>query len=160
MRARHAVTRAVEVTVPALTRADTSASVSPASNSGLLVEDPIDVFGLVVCAGVALATRVAAAAAPRTETVNSRRDKGGIGGYDTPGFGIRDSGVGIRDSHIVGRDSGVGIRTGLGLRESHWERAGFRATAYLKSRIPNPESRIPVVRRFREQKAVPPRGCG
>src|SRR6267378_439336 len=98
MRARHAVTRAVEVTVPALTRADTSASVSPASNSGLLVEDPIDVFGLVVCAGVALATRVAAAAAPRTETVNSRRDKGVIGRYDTPGFGIRDLGFASRDS--------------------------------------------------------------
>src|SRR6267378_1848591 len=124
MRARHAVTRAVEVTVPALTRADTSASVSPASNSGLLVEDPIDVFGLVVCAGVALATRVAAAAAPRTETVNSRRDKGGIGGYDTPGFGIRDSGFapdceGIRDSGFGpdsggSRDSGFGTRTGLG----------------------------------------------
>src|SRR5213594_4419837 len=112
MRARHAVTRAVEVTVPALTRADTSASVSPASNSGLLVEDPIDVFGLVVCAGVALATRVAAAAAPRTETVNSRRDKGVIGGYDTPGFGIRDSGF-APDSDGI-RDSGFGIRSGLG----------------------------------------------
>src|SRR2546426_11222246 len=106
MRARHAVTRAVEVTVPALTRADTSASVSPASNSGLLVEDPIDVFGLVVCAGVALATRVAAAAAPRTETVNSRRDKGVIGGYDTPGFGIRTG---------LGRESGFVIRTGIAL---------------------------------------------
>src|SRR5882762_8024686 len=117
MRARHAVTRAVEVTVPALTRADTSASVSPASNSGLLVEDPIDVFGLVVCAGVALATRVAAAAAPRTETVNSRRDKGVMGGYDTPGFGPdsgREWGFGIRDSH--------GARTGFGSRDSGFAR--------------------------------------
>src|SRR2546427_2648208 len=124
MRARHAVTRAVEVTVPALTRADTSASVSPASTSGLLVEDPIDVFGLVVCAGVALATRVAAAAAPRTETVNSRRDRGVIGGYDTPGFGIRDS---HRDSD--------------GIRESGFALGSRWIWRDCKSQIPNPESR-------------------
>src|SRR5216683_2834874 len=68
MRARQALTSSVDVTVPALMRADTSDSVSPAS----------------VSAGAAAARpRVAAAAAaPNIVTVNSRRERRVIGRYN------------------------------------------------------------------------------
>src|SRR2546421_13097644 len=95
-------------------RADTSASVRPASESELLLDDPAGVFGTVSCArGVAVATRVAAAAAPRTDTVNSRRDRGGIGGNDTPvlrqdlGFGICTVARGSRFGHLHGGLHGI-----------------------------------------------------
>src|SRR6059036_1171354 len=53
----------------------TSQSVSPASVSAALRDGAVDAVALPVCCCVAVATRVAAAAVPRTEMVNSRRER-------------------------------------------------------------------------------------
>src|SRR4051812_999790 len=74
MRVRHAFTRSVEVTEPARRRAEASDSVSAASVSGASLDDLV-AAAPADCAAVSVATRVAAAAAPSTETVNSRRER-------------------------------------------------------------------------------------
>src|SRR5437867_9779338 len=82
MRARQAFTRSVDVTVPARSRAEASASVSPASASEAVPGDAaaaFDAAGVPVCAGAGAAIAMRApVAAPRTEKVNSRRERGGI----------------------------------------------------------------------------------
>src|SRR5262245_45149241 len=98
MRARQAVTRSVEVTVPALMRADASARVSAASESW---PSPAARGGRPGPVGpgdcgrpgpagpgssvLADAARVAAAAAAAIEIVNSRRERGFMSGNDTLG---------------------------------------------------------------------------
>src|SRR5262245_48804797 len=87
MRARQAVTRSVEVTVPALMRADASARVSAASESW---PSPAARGGRPGPSGpgssvLADAARVAAAAAAAIEIVNSRRVRGFMSGNDTLG---------------------------------------------------------------------------
>src|SRR5262245_36180907 len=75
MRARHAFTSAVDVTVPALMRAEASASVRPESASASFRASAGDDGAEAPdCCGKA-AARLAAAAAPRTVTVNSRRER-------------------------------------------------------------------------------------
>src|SRR5438552_13909390 len=78
MRARQAFTRSTDVTEPARNRADASASVSPVNVSVVLVRT-VATLDRDICAGeTARAVRVAAAAAPRMEAVNARRDKSRI----------------------------------------------------------------------------------
>jgi hypothetical protein len=69
-------------------RAEASANVSPASASDAPLGGDV-VAAVADCPAASVATRVAAAAAPSTETVNSRRERCDIRGYDTP---IRYSG--------------------------------------------------------------------
>src|SRR4030088_3224397 len=86
MRARQALTSSVDVTAPDRIRAEASASVSPVSASDVLAgirAGPAGGLGCPVWPSAAVAPHVAAAAAPRTETVNSRRDSCVIGRYDT-----------------------------------------------------------------------------
>src|SRR6185503_20500329 len=97
MRARHALTSSVDVTVPARMRADASARVSAASASDAAVAGAAAFLTACGQAPAALATRVAPAAAARTETVNSRRDSISapfLSGHDrTPYVGRRVSGA-------------------------------------------------------------------
>src|SRR5213083_1315707 len=84
MRARQAFTRSDEVTLPARSRAEASESVSAASASGERLDETAGGCGRACGGAPAVSTRAAAPAAPRIETVNSRRERWRIGRYLTP----------------------------------------------------------------------------
>src|SRR5207247_2014498 len=97
---RQAFTSSVDVTLPAWMRDEACASVSPATASDARDEEPI-VAGRFSCwARAGDVKRVAAAAAPRTDAVNSRRDSCVIGRYDTPRCGGRAIEVGRGDDAV------------------------------------------------------------
>src|SRR5438093_2337001 len=104
MRFRQAFTRSVDVTVPALMRAAASLRVRPASVSPVPAGCPACVAGACNPGTVADTTRLAAAA-PRTERVNSRRESLGIARncqiIRLPNCPIPDSGIRKHREEVV-----------------------------------------------------------